>query len=142
VKKKKSLSSGTDIAKARSQVSAYIAKQPAESRRRLKKMRADIRAVAPKATDAFSYGIPGTRLDGQTLVWYGAFKNHTSLFPMTGGIRRKHAAALKGYKTSAGTVQFPLDEPLPTGLVKRLVRARAAEVRAASKKKSKNLTTK
>lgn len=134
---KKRTSPRNEAAKARSQVSAYLAKLPAESRRRLKKIRADIRAVAPGATDAFSYGIPGTKLDGQTLVWYGAFRNHTSLFPMTAGIRRKNAAALKSYKTSAGTVQFPLDEPLPSGLIKRLVRQRAAEVRAAARKKSK-----
>ena len=134
--KKKSSSSKTEAAKARSQVSAYIAKQPAESRRRLKKMRADIRAVASRAVDGFSYGIPSARIDGQTLVWYAAFKDHTSLFPMTAPIRRKHAAALKGYKTATGTVQFPLDESLPSGLIKRLVKARAAVLRVTSKKKS------
>jgi uncharacterized protein YdhG (YjbR/CyaY superfamily) len=134
--KKKTSPSKTDAAKARSQVSAYIAKQPAESRRRLKKIRTDIRAVAPRAVDGFSYGVPSARLDGQTLVWYAAFKNHTSLFPMTAPIRRQHAAALKGYKTATGTVQFPLDKPLPSGLIKRLVSARAAMLRATSKKKS------
>lgn len=134
--KKKSSSSKTEAAKARSQVSAYIAKQPAESRRRLKKMRADIRAVAPRAVDGFSYGVPSARIDGQTLVWYAAFKDHTSLFPMTAPIRRKYAAALKGYKTATGTVQFPLDESLPSGLIKRLVKARAAVLRVTSKKKS------
>ena len=55
---------------------------------------------------------------------------------MTAPIRRKYAAALKGYKTATGTVQFPLDESLPSGLIKRLVKARAAVLRVTSKKKS------
>ena len=96
----------------------------------MKEIRRIIRAVAPGATETFSYRIPGFRLDGRVFVYYAAFKEHCSLYPMGAKIRRAHAAALEGYKMSTGTIQFPLDRPLPAALVKRLVRARAAEVRA------------
>lgn len=107
----------------------YFAALPPPVRRRMKEVRDIVRALALDADEVFSYGIPGFKLNGKPLVWYAAFKHHTSLYPMTGAIRKAHAAALEGYKMSTGTVQFPLDKPLPTGLVKRLVKARLAELK-------------
>ena len=110
------------------QVRAYFASTPPKARAALKKIRAAIRSAAPRAEEAFSYRIPAFKLRGRSLVWYAAFKNHCSLFPMTGAIRRKLAKQLQGYEMSKGTVRLPLAKPIPVGLVKKLVNARMAEM--------------
>src|SRR5882762_11566153 len=110
------------------QVRAYFASTPPRARAALKKIRAAIRSVAPRAEEAFSYRIPAFKLDGRPLVWYAAFKNHCSLYPMTGAIRRKLARHLKGYEMSKGTVRLPLAKPIPVGLVQKLVKARMADM--------------
>jgi uncharacterized protein YdhG (YjbR/CyaY superfamily) len=111
-------------------VRAYLAALPPRARRHMNEIRRIVRSVAPDATESFSYRMPGFRLDNRVFLYYAAFAGHCSIYPMGAKIRRAHAAALKGYKTSTGTIQFPLDSSLPSSLVKRLVRARVAEVRA------------
>jgi uncharacterized protein YdhG (YjbR/CyaY superfamily) len=118
---------------SRADVDGYLAALPAAKRGALKKVRAAVRAAAPRAAEGFSYGLPAFRLDGRPLVCYGASANHCSFFPMSPAVIRAHAEALKKYETSKGTIRFPPDKPLPATLVRKLVKARIVELQADRK---------
>jgi len=94
---------------------------------------AAIRAVAPNAVDDFSYGMPAFTLDGRHLVWYAAWKQHYSLYPVGLEIVRAHQAQVARYAAAKGTMRFPVSEPPPLAVVKLLVAARMAELQAEAK---------
>jgi len=107
-------------------VGEYLAGVPEPARTTLNKIRAAIRsAVPPEATETISYRIPAFKYKGM-LVWFAAFSDHCSLFP-TASVVEAFKNELKGFSTSKGTIQFPTDKPLPTALVRKLVKARVAQ---------------
>jgi uncharacterized protein YdhG (YjbR/CyaY superfamily) len=108
-------------------VDEYLAGVPEPARSTLKKIRAAIRAAAPReATETISYGIPAFKYNG-VLMWYAAFANHCSLFP-TASVIKAFKKELKGFSISKGTIQFPTDNALPSALVRKMVKARVAQI--------------
>ncbi len=108
-------------------VEEYLARVPEPALSTLRKIRATIRSVVPReTTEALSYGIPTFRYKGW-LVAYAAFTKHCSLFPMNSSLIVKFAEELKDYPKSKGTIRFPVDRPLPSALVKKIVRERLVD---------------
>jgi uncharacterized protein YdhG (YjbR/CyaY superfamily) len=109
-------------------IDEYLASVPEPSRSTLAKVRATIRSVVPpEATEVISYGIPAFKYNG-TLVWFAAFSKHCSLFP-GGSLIHDFKEELRGFTTSKGTIRFTASKPLPVSLVKKLVKARIAQMR-------------
>lgn len=107
-------------------IESYLAAVSPEKRVALEGLRKIIRAAAPKAEECISYGIPAFRLNGKFLVGLGTATNHCSFYP--GAVLATFGEDLKGYDISKGTIRFQPDKPLPSALVRRLVKARIAKV--------------
>jgi uncharacterized protein YdhG (YjbR/CyaY superfamily) len=107
-------------------VAEYLATVTPEKRAALEKLRGDIKAAAPQAEECISYGIPGFRLNGRYLVGLGAATGHCAFY--LGSTLQGFEGALKSYDTSKGTIRFQPDRPLPTALVRKMVKARIAAV--------------
>src|SRR5262249_20240783 len=118
-------------------IGQYIAGFSPELQSILKKIRATIRKAAPQAEEKISYKMPAFALDGD-LIYFAAFKKHIGIFPPVGG-DEKLKKELARYRGEKGNLKFPLDEPMPYGLITRVVKCRlkehAAKVRAKRKKK-------
>jgi uncharacterized protein YdhG (YjbR/CyaY superfamily) len=106
-------------------VDEYICAFPQNIQIMLQGLRCAIKEAAPHATETISYQMPAFKQNG-VLVYFGAFKKHIGFFPTDSGVA-EFKEKLGKYKTSKGTIQFPLDEPLPIELVKDIVRFRVKE---------------
>ncbi|MCX6896996.1 MAG: DUF1801 domain-containing protein [Verrucomicrobia bacterium] len=115
-------------------IDEYLSALPAETKATLEKLRQTIRKAAPTAEEAISYGMPAFKYHG-TLVYFAAFKNHCSLFPGNAGLIISMKEELSTYHTSKGTIQFTNENPLPSKLVVKIVKARVSE--NVSKQKNK-----
>jgi uncharacterized protein YdhG (YjbR/CyaY superfamily) len=108
-------------------IDEYLASVNANHRDALQKIREAIHAVAPNAEERISYGIPAFRLNGRSLVFFGAWANHCALYPGSSATLKKFRNELRDFQTSKGTLRFSPDNPLPVALVKKLVKARVAQ---------------
>jgi uncharacterized protein YdhG (YjbR/CyaY superfamily) len=113
----------------------YITAFPAETQLILEQLRETIRKAAPDADEIISYGMPSFRLNGR-LVYFAAFKNHIGFYPMVTGIEA-FKTNFSGYKWAKGSVQFPLQKPLPHELITKIVKFRVRENLEKSKNKTK-----
>ena len=111
-------------------VRAYYAALAAPARKRLREIRSTILSVAPAAEETISYRIPAFKLEGRILLYCAAWKEHTSLYPLTAGMKQACGRDLARFETSKGTIRFPNAGPLPVAVIKRLVRARLGELEA------------
>lgn len=106
-------------------IDQYIQNFPTDVQAKLSELRSTIRRSAPQATEKISYGVPTFELNGN-LVHFAAFKRHIGFYPAPSGIAR-FQKELKAYKSAKGSVQFPLDEPLPLHLITKIVEFRVDE---------------
>jgi len=109
-----------------STIEGYIKTFPPDVRRILEKMRRTIRKAAPEAVEAISYQMPKFKLHGRNLVHFAAWKNHIGFYPQPSGALA-FEKELRRYKRAKGSVQFPLDEPIPFDLVEKMVIFRVQE---------------
>jgi uncharacterized protein YdhG (YjbR/CyaY superfamily) len=110
-------------------IDEYLAGVKPEQRVALERLRQTIRAAEPRAEECISYGIPAFRLDGRPLVFFGAWANHCAFYPGSSVTFKKFQNDLRNFQISKGTIRFSPEKPLPTKLVKKLVKARLAENR-------------
>jgi len=115
-------------------VDEYLAAQPEPVRQKLEQVRAAIRKAVPEAVESIGYRMPGYKLYGKPMLYFAGFRNHYSLFAASGTFFAALEDELRGYELRKGTVQFPLDEPVPVKLISRIAKLRAEGIAASLKK--------
>jgi uncharacterized protein YdhG (YjbR/CyaY superfamily) len=108
-------------------IDEYLAPLPPDQRAALEKLRATIKSAAPDAAESISYGIPTFKHKGRPLIYFGAAKEHLSVY---GPAVVEHKEELTGYDVSKGTIRFQPGKPLPAALVKKLVKERMMAIEA------------
>jgi uncharacterized protein YdhG (YjbR/CyaY superfamily) len=124
------------ISKATKSIDEYISDFPDNIQTLLKEVRSTIKQAAPEAEEAISYGMPGYKTHGKPLVYFAGYKNHIGFYATPTG-HSEFAKELSAYKQGKGSVQFPIDQPIPFELICRIVAFRVAENLGKGKTKKK-----
>jgi uncharacterized protein YdhG (YjbR/CyaY superfamily) len=111
-----------------SDIDSYLAGLDEPKRSTLEQLRRSIHAAVPDAEECISYGMPAFKVLGKTVAGFAAFKNHLSYLPHSGSVLPSLAADVAGYEGTKGSLHFPIDQPLPAAMVKKLVEARLQEL--------------
>jgi len=114
-------------------IDEYMAGFPADVQEILQKIRDTIKKAAPKAEETISYKMPSFNLNGQSLIYFAAYKKHIGLYPVPSGDEEFHRE-ISAYQAGKGTLQFPLNKPIPYELISKIVKLRAKENSAKAKK--------
>jgi uncharacterized protein YdhG (YjbR/CyaY superfamily) len=128
---------GAEAAAATAKIDAYLASLPVDQRDALQSLRETIAAAAPEAEEGLSYGIPAFRYRSRPLVTYLAAKSHLGFYPMSPQVVDDLSDELKDFSLAKSTIRFTPDHPIPSDLVRRIVRARIGETDAAAAAKGK-----
>lgn len=108
-------------------VNEYIASFPEDIQAVLEKMRATIERAVPGAEEIISYNIPAFKLNGRYVIYFAGFKNHVSIYPVSADVRKKFGKKVAPYLSGKGTAKFPLDKPIPFGLITKIVKYKVKE---------------
>jgi uncharacterized protein YdhG (YjbR/CyaY superfamily) len=106
------------------EIDEYLDRLDEPKRSTLRRIRRDILAVVPDAEQCISYAVPGFKVAGKTIAGFAAFKNHLSYLPHSGSVLPELPEELAAYEKSSGALRFPVDQPLPPELVKKLITVR------------------
>jgi|SRR5271165_2745896 len=118
-------------------VDHYIAAQPEAVQGILERVRNIIRKAIPNADEAISYQIPTYKLNGRAVIYFAGWKQHYSLYPVSGLVKAAFPDELAPYEINKGTIRFPLSRPVPAKLIERIAKLRAEEVTGSEKSKSR-----
>ena len=110
------------------EIDAYLAGVEEPKRAALQQLRETIRGIVPDAEECIAYSMPAFRLNGKVVAGFAAFKNHLAYLPHSGSVFAAMEDDLAGYQRTSGSLHFPVDKPLPKGLVKKLIDVRRRQL--------------